>query len=96
MDITGRTALVTGANRVLGHHLAEQLRDRGGTVYAAARNPDLVTIAGVVPVRLDVTDEESTAEAAGSTQGVSILIKDAGSSTRTYRSGGLVPRWLPP
>ena len=37
MDITGKTALVTGANRGLGRQLAEQLRDRGARVYAAAR-----------------------------------------------------------
>jgi NAD(P)-dependent dehydrogenase (short-subunit alcohol dehydrogenase family) len=29
MDITGKTALVTGANRGLGRQLAAQLRDRG-------------------------------------------------------------------
>ena len=28
MDITGKTALVTGANRGLGRQLAAQLRDR--------------------------------------------------------------------
>jgi NAD(P)-dependent dehydrogenase (short-subunit alcohol dehydrogenase family) len=81
MDISGRTALVTGANRGLGRHLAEQLRDRGATVYAAARNPDLVKIEGVEPVRLDVTDEESIVKTAGSTRGVSILINNAGSSS---------------
>ena len=44
MDIEGRTALVTGANRGLGRHLAAQLRDRGAHVYAAARNPDTVDL----------------------------------------------------
>ena len=39
MEITGKTALVTGANRGFGRHLASQLRDRGAAVYAAARNP---------------------------------------------------------
>ena len=39
MEITGKTALVTGANRGLGRHLAQELLDRGATVYAAARNP---------------------------------------------------------
>ena len=29
MEITGKTALVTGANRGLGRHLARELRDRG-------------------------------------------------------------------
>jgi NAD(P)-dependent dehydrogenase (short-subunit alcohol dehydrogenase family) len=81
MDINGRGALVTGANRGLGRHLAEQLRDRGAVVYAAARNPDLVGIDGVIPVRLDVTDQESIARAVSSTHEVSILINNAGSST---------------
>jgi NAD(P)-dependent dehydrogenase (short-subunit alcohol dehydrogenase family) len=81
MDIAGRTALVTGANRGLGRHLAEGLRDRGATVYAAARRPDQVDLAGVIPIRLDVTDEASIAEAVAATQGVSILINNAGSST---------------
>ena len=82
MDIAGRTALVTGANRGLGRHLVEQLRDRRATVFAAARNPDLVKIEGVVPIQLDVTDDESIAKAAEVTSGVSILVNNAGSSTR--------------
>jgi NAD(P)-dependent dehydrogenase (short-subunit alcohol dehydrogenase family) len=36
MDITGKTALVTGASRGLGRHLASELRDRGAYIYAAA------------------------------------------------------------
>jgi NAD(P)-dependent dehydrogenase (short-subunit alcohol dehydrogenase family) len=81
MDIEGRTALVTGANRGFGRHLAEQLRDRGAIVFAAARNPDSVDLAGVTPVRLDVLDEGSIAAAAEMARGVSILINNAGSST---------------
>ncbi|MGO9836347.1 MAG: SDR family oxidoreductase, partial [Polyangiaceae bacterium] len=83
MDIDGRTALVTGANRGLGRHLTEQLRDRGATVYAAARNPDTVDLSGVKPIRLDVTDEASIATAADAAGGVSILVNNAGSSTRS-------------
>jgi NAD(P)-dependent dehydrogenase (short-subunit alcohol dehydrogenase family) len=81
MEIAGRTALVTGANRGLGRHLVEQLRDRGATVYAAARNPDSVDVAGVTPISLDVTDQGSIAAAAEKARGVSILINNAGSST---------------
>src|ERR1700722_9907647 len=81
MVIEGRAALVTGANRGFGRHLAEQLRDRGALVFAAARNPDSVDLAGVTPVRLDVTDEESIAVAAEMARDVSILINNAGSST---------------
>ncbi|GII56572.1 short-chain dehydrogenase [Planotetraspora thailandica] len=81
MQIKGRTALVTGANRGLGRHLAQQLRDRGATVYAAARNPDSVDLDGVKPVALDVTDHASVAAAAEATGDVSILINNAGSAT---------------
>ena len=61
MEIAGTTAFVTGANRGLGRHLAEQLRDRGATVYGGARNPASVELSGVIPIALDVTDIESVA-----------------------------------
>ena len=81
MQIEGKTALVTGANRGLGRHLAQQLRDRGATVYAAARNPASVDLDGVTPIALDVTDPTSVAAAAAATRDVSILINNAGSFT---------------
>lgn len=88
MDIAGRTALVTGANRGLGRHLAEQLVQRGATVYAAARRPETVELAGVVPIALDVTDARSIAAAAAVATDVSILINNAGSSTGASVLGG--------
>jgi NAD(P)-dependent dehydrogenase (short-subunit alcohol dehydrogenase family) len=81
MQIEGKTALVTGANRGLGRHLAVQLRDRGAAVYAAARNPAAVDLPGVTPVRLDVTDPASVSAAAAAAGGVAILVNNAGSST---------------
>ena len=81
MQIEGSIALVTGANRGLGRSFAEQLIARGARVYAGARNPDSVDIAGVTPIRLDVTDQRSVAEAAASTGDVTLLINNAGSST---------------
>ena len=83
MDINGKTALVTGANRGLGRHLAAQLRDRGATVYAAARHPATVDLPGVTPVALDITDPASVAAAAAATSGVAILVNNAGSTTRS-------------
>jgi NAD(P)-dependent dehydrogenase (short-subunit alcohol dehydrogenase family) len=83
MEINGQTALVTGANRGLGRHLAQQLRERGANVYAAARNPESVDLDGVTPIALDVTDPASVEAAAAATQGVSILVNNAGSSTRS-------------
>jgi NAD(P)-dependent dehydrogenase (short-subunit alcohol dehydrogenase family) len=81
MDINGKTALVTGANRGLGRHLAAQLRDRGATVYAAARHPATVDLPGVTPIALDITDPASVAAAAAAISGVSILVNNAGTST---------------
>jgi NAD(P)-dependent dehydrogenase (short-subunit alcohol dehydrogenase family) len=88
MQIEGKTALVTGANRGLGRHLASQLRDRGAAVYAAARNPAAVDLPGVTPIALDVTDPDSVAAAAAATGDVSILINNAGSSTGTAPLAG--------
>jgi NAD(P)-dependent dehydrogenase (short-subunit alcohol dehydrogenase family) len=81
MDITGKTALVTGANRGLGLQLATQLRDRGARVYAAARNPETVDLPGVTPLALDITDPASVDAAAQATGDVAILVNNAGSST---------------
>lgn len=83
MEIAGTTALVTGANRGLGRHLAAQLRDRGATVYAGARNPASVDLSGVIPIALDVTDLDSVAAAAAVARDVAILVNNAGSSTGT-------------
>jgi NAD(P)-dependent dehydrogenase (short-subunit alcohol dehydrogenase family) len=83
MQIEGQTALVTGANRGLGRHLAQQLRDRGARVYAAARKPDLVDLDGVTPIQLDVTDPLSVEAAARMTGDVSILVNNAGSATHS-------------
>ncbi|MGC5022246.1 SDR family oxidoreductase [Micromonospora sp. DT47] len=81
MKIAGRTALVTGANRGFGRHLAAELVARGATVYAGARNPDSVDLPGVTPVRLDITDPDSVAAAARVASDVTLLINNAGSGT---------------
>jgi NAD(P)-dependent dehydrogenase (short-subunit alcohol dehydrogenase family) len=91
MQIEGKTALVTGANRGLGRHLASQLRDRGAIVYAAARNPASVDLSGVTPIALDVTDPASLAAAAAAASGVAILVNNAGSSTGTPLLSGDLP-----
>jgi NAD(P)-dependent dehydrogenase (short-subunit alcohol dehydrogenase family) len=91
MRIEGTTALVTGANRGLGRHLASQLRDRGANVYAAARNPETVDLPGVTPIALDVTDPASVAAAAAATSGVAILVNNAGSQTRSSLLTGDLP-----
>jgi NAD(P)-dependent dehydrogenase (short-subunit alcohol dehydrogenase family) len=54
MKVAGPTALVTGANRGLGLAFAKVLVEmEAAKVYAAARNPEAVTLMGVVPLKLD-------------------------------------------
>ena len=81
MDLARATALITGANRGLGRALAVALIDRGATVYAGARDPDRVDVAGAKPLRLDLTDPASISEAAAAAGDVTLLINNAGSST---------------
>jgi peptide/nickel transport system ATP-binding protein len=85
MQIKGKAALVSGANRGLGRAFVAALLVAGATkVYAAARDPggvaDLVKAHGgkVVAVALDVTDEKAVAAAAKQCGDVAILINNAG------------------
>ncbi|MFB4262474.1 SDR family oxidoreductase [Nonomuraea sp. GTA35] len=79
MEIKGSVALVTGANRGIGRAFARALIDHGAKkVYAGVRDPAGVSDPGVVPVRLDVTDEESVASAAFIASDVSIVVNNAG------------------
>ena len=82
MDTGHITALVTGANRGLGKHFATQLVERGAKVYAAARRPETIELSGVEPVALDITDPTSVRRAADLAGDVTVLINNAGTSTR--------------
>ena len=82
MRIEGSVALVTGANRGFGRQLTEQLVARGAAkVYAAARKPEAITTAGVVPIRIDITDPASVAAAAAAATDVNLLINNAGTAS---------------
>ena len=61
MDVAGSVALVTGANRGLGAAFCRALLEQGASkVYAGARDPDIIQVAGVTPVRLDITPRPPT------------------------------------
>jgi NAD(P)-dependent dehydrogenase (short-subunit alcohol dehydrogenase family) len=84
MNIDGSVALVTGANRGLGAAFSEALLEHGAAkVYAAARRPETITDPRVIPVRIDLTDPDSIAAAARHASDVTLVINNAGISTRT-------------
>jgi len=82
LDLTGKTALVTGASSGLGAHFAKLLAQAGAGVILAARREDLLaSLAAEIgghaqTVRLDVTDPASIA--ALDLANVDILINNAG------------------
>ena len=78
MKIEGAAALVTGANRGLGAAIAQALLDAGATVYGGARDPASITNDRLIPVRLDVTNEDDIANAARTCTDVSIVVNNAG------------------
>lgn len=90
MKISGSVALVTGSNRGMGRHFAEQLLQRGAVkVYATARNPERVDLEGVEVLRLDLTDPDSVAAAAAAAGDVTLLVNNAGIATGTNLLGDL-------
>lgn len=79
MQLSNATVFITGANRGLGLAFARAALERGARkIYAAARDPARVTLPGVVPVRLDVTDPELVAAAAAACPDVTLLVNNAG------------------
>ncbi|MFF9454983.1 SDR family oxidoreductase [Streptomyces flaveolus] len=83
MDMRNEIALVTGANRGIGHSFVAELRRRGvKKIYAAARRPEtLPDLPGIVPLALDVTDDTSVTRAAAVAADTTLLINNAGVST---------------
>ena len=77
--IEGAVALVTGGNRGFGRAMVQELLDRGAAkVYATSRSPQPQTDARIVPLVLDVTDDDSVAAAARAAADVSIVVNNAG------------------
>jgi NAD(P)-dependent dehydrogenase (short-subunit alcohol dehydrogenase family) len=78
-SVEGASVLVTGANRGLGKALVDELLERGAAkVYATSRGGLTASDSRVVPLVLDVTDDESVAAAAQAAKDVSIVINNAG------------------
>lgn len=91
LTLEGKTALVTGANGVLGAHFAKTLAQAGAKVALAGRRPasmqpvqDAIIAAGgrATPVALDVTDPVSVArafdEVAETLGPITVLVNNSG------------------
>lgn len=77
----GKTVLVTGANRGLGQALVEEALKRGAKrVYAGTRRTFSHSDARVVPVALDVTDDDQIQRALAQVESLDVLINNAGVS----------------
>lgn len=79
-----RTALVTGANRGIGREVVRQLALKDWRVYLAARSEEKGKAAAedleglVIPIAMDVTDEDSIQRAANSIERLDVLVNNAG------------------
>lgn len=79
MDLKNAVVLITGANRGLGLAFAREALARGARkVYAGARDPSTVTLAGVQALKLDVTNPQDVAAAAAQASDATLVINNAG------------------
>ena len=82
MQLANAVVLITGANRGIGLAFAREALARGARrVYAAARDPASVTLPGVQPLALDVTDPRQVERAARECRDVTVLVNNAGIAT---------------
>lgn len=81
MKIKDSVVFITGANRGLGLAFAKAALAAGARkVYGAARDPNSITLPGVTPVALDVTQPAQIEAAVRTCGDVTLLVNNAGIS----------------
>lgn len=79
VQINGRRVLVTGGQRGLGAAFTKALLEHGAErVYVTARNPKPSNDPRIVPLALDVTQQESVDALVAQASDVSVVINNAG------------------
>ena len=79
MKLQDATVFITGANRGLGLAFARHALEHGARkVYAAARDPSTITLPGVVPIVLDLTNPSQVLAAAADCADVTLVVNNAG------------------
>jgi NAD(P)-dependent dehydrogenase (short-subunit alcohol dehydrogenase family) len=85
-DLSGKTALVTGAGQGVGAGIARALADQGATVVVNDRLPERAEAAAAslgpeaIALPFDVTDYDAVGAAVADLDGVDILVNNAGNS----------------
>ena len=78
-QLNDAVVLVTGAQGGLGREFVAQALARGAAkVYASARSPQQWDDSRIVPLRLDVTDDESVVAAVQAAGDVTVVVNNAG------------------
>ena len=84
-SIDGSVVLITGATGAIAQALIAELKARGAAkVYAAARDVSALRASdGIVPIKMDVTNDDDVARAAATANDVTLLINNAGVNHNT-------------
>jgi NAD(P)-dependent dehydrogenase (short-subunit alcohol dehydrogenase family) len=82
-EFAGKTVLVTGAAGGMGRAVVEAFAMRGATVYAADRDAPDLTAASVVPIAIDVTDDDAIQA------GIDVIRRDAGGLDILFNGAGI-------
>ena len=101
-DLTGKTALITGAGGILGPKHAEAIIEYGGTVVLTDHNENKVKEkaatmnekygkGSVIPLYMDVTDKDSIISVAKQLDKVDILINNAAKDPKVEDTKGMTP-----